>query len=494
MYCRFPESCHQLNKHGFDTPGNYRLDLTKNFTHIKVYCEFPENKTIIKPIENNLCNSSKCQFSYENLEQIQKLVHDSTQACHQNVSLTCTSKQLQWLEINGDKYETNCNKSLIIKSSLVTNITFQSSEISAEIGPLSCQYSAWTPWSQFSSCSTTCGENGIKVRTRQCLASPEDCIENDTEKKACTENLPCKDVFLLIASGNPDPDQGLTELINWSQKKHCKKYISYWDESLSASGGYFNNTPFLCGGQGPNHGRVRNQCWILNSQSWKNAPVEMKQPRVCHASLILGDKIIISGGLASDGYDKLASSEIIHKNGTVEYGPDLQARIHGHCMVLFNSQIWVLGGSHKDKSTVMIHDLDFQFLRFGPLMIDERIFHACTLISIKGQEFLMVLGGSGPFPRTQQVPELLNPITNTWRKVSGVTNLSSRMFYYPSILKLSDETMVVTDEDQLYEVVLKEEVGIEGFKKVMNLKTERSKPVLFNLPNDHFLAKECFNY
>ena len=51
----------------------------------------------------------------------------------------------------------------------------------------------WTTWSLWTTCSVTCGE-GLRMRTRSCQGSPEQCQGDAIQEQTCVEvdcHVPC---------------------------------------------------------------------------------------------------------------------------------------------------------------------------------------------------------------------------------------------------------------------------------------------------------------
>jgi hypothetical protein len=61
-----------------------------------------------------------------------------------------------------------------------------------------------------------------------------------------------------------------------------------------ASGGLLDHKPTICGGYDGNNNR-RNECWQLINNQWKPM-FYLKSKRSSHASLVINNQLIISGG------------------------------------------------------------------------------------------------------------------------------------------------------------------------------------------------------
>ena len=78
----------------------------------------------------------------------------------------------------------------------------------------------------------------------------------------------------------------------------------------------------------------------------------------------------------------LASTELIHPNGTVTNGPSLPAARHGHCMVnLPDGRILIIGAESPrslSKNVLFFDPVDNSFTP-GPSMLFDRKHAGCTL-------------------------------------------------------------------------------------------------------------------
>lgn len=129
----------------------------------------------------------------------------------------------------------------------------------------------------------------------------------------------------------------------------------------------------------------------------------MQYSRSSAASVVVGVGMIISGGLDFEG-TALASSEILTETGTVMEGPDLKVPMHGHCMVLLQNDIYVLGGDRTPKSRkTFIHDSNFNYKSDAPRLIEHRVHFVCSVFENK-----IIVAGDGTSA------EIFDPISNSW--------------------------------------------------------------------------------
>ena len=110
----------------------------------------------------------------------------------------------------------------------------------------------------------------------------------------------------------------------------------------------------------------------------------MSQKRREPASALLNGALWVTGGQNYNPpniYD-LASTELIHPNGTVRNGPSLPAARHGHCMVnLPDGRILIIGAESPrslSKNVLFFDPVDNSFTP-GPSMLFDRKHAGCTL-------------------------------------------------------------------------------------------------------------------
>ena len=180
-------------------------------------------------------------------------------------------------------------------------------------------------------------------------------------------------------------------------------------ELQNASGGLLDQKPTICGGYDGND--YRNECWQLINNQWKPM-FYLKTKRSNHASLVINNQLIISGGY--DGNQRLSSTEIISNGRTLD-GPELQLPLAAHCMVNYNSVIYIIGGKTNSGATAQtwIHSYDMKFIRDGPKMTSARSSHGCATLNIKNKETIIAVGGDW---LSSDSAEFLDPITNSWKE------------------------------------------------------------------------------
>ena len=105
----------------------------------------------------------------------------------------------------------------------------------------------------------------------------------------------------------------------------------------------------------------------------------MSQSRREPASALLNGAFWVTGG--QDGVD-LASTELIHPDGTVTNGPSLPAARQGHCMVnLPDGRILIIGAESPSSlyKNVLFFDPVTKSFTTGPSLLFDRAHAGCTL-------------------------------------------------------------------------------------------------------------------
>lgn len=215
------------------------------------------------------------------------------------------------------------------------------------------------------------------------------------------------DFYLLIATGQPYEESRGVELINWSKKRKCSTtHVAKFPLQLAyATGGSPSNFPMVCGGMYPN-GTHSPHCWTLHENDWFQAPFQMIVPVTCTAGLVINETLIISGGYNLKGTAD-NRTQIVATN-QIQLGPKLKLGVHAHCMVEYNSSIWIIGG--VGVTEVQIYHLNMTFIRQGPRLTKSRNNHGCASFQRKGKEAIIVVGGDGVGAKA----EYLDSSTNKW--------------------------------------------------------------------------------
>lgn len=171
-----------------------------------------------------------------------------------------------------------------------------------------------------------------------------------------------------------------------------------------ATGGNLAGIPTVCGGLYHSNGEWNrlSQCYQLLKGRWRQT-VSLNTARNGAAALEVGYNLILTGGWDQSA-SPISSSEIITKVGKVMNGPDMRQSIGGHCMVLLNNEIFVLGGFRIGESkATYVHDSNFNYLRDAPGLKEYRFHFVCG-----GYEDKIIAAGPG------SSAEVFDTKSSTW--------------------------------------------------------------------------------
>ena len=219
----------------------------------------------------------------------------------------------------------------------------------------------------------------------------------------------------MVATGSPRTDKSQVIDVS-SSSTACANLPSYPFAMSYAAGGVVNGSPIICGGYTRERERERtDSChrFDRNANSWKLIST-MKYKRSWHASTVVNNALFITGGF--DGSSRLATTEYIYANGTVQSGPNLPEARSGHCSVtLHDGKVMILGASYRSslRRNVIIMDPADNSFGSGPSMSYKREHAACTLFHSplhNGRPVVLAAGG-----RNQATAEVYDyTIANQW--------------------------------------------------------------------------------
>lgn len=113
------------------------------------------------------------------------------------------------------------------------------------------------------------------------------------------------------------------------------------------------------------------------------------------SSVILTEKIWISGGKSKAKGENMKSSVTIDINGQITQGPSLEEPLCGHAKIPFQSRIMVIGGwdgKNAALKTTWIYNMDPFYEGEGPALNVARRYHGCC--SVPGRNIIIVAGGN----------------------------------------------------------------------------------------------------
>lgn len=148
-------------------------------------------------------------------------------------------------------------------------------------------------------------------------------------------------------------------------KNYCQDLSDYTYEVNWATGGLLNNiNPLICGGRNSFNIDIL-ECNIIGT----NEKLELMHPRTFSASIVIGDKLWVTGGEISPN-----TSEFILLNEKISMaGPDLPTDFNSHCLTWANdTHVILTGGKNTDVKTFVV-DIHNNFSMVpGPLMHTPR--------------------------------------------------------------------------------------------------------------------------
>lgn len=197
---------------------------------------------------------------------------------------------------------------------------------------------------------------------------------------------------ILILGGWRDGASVKAELVD--KHGNSKVLPDLPQASNFATGGVFDDQPFLCGGNTGLDGTYHRKCFKLSTDilKWQHFAT-LGVARAFASSVILTEKIWISGG-ASQGEGGIVKNSItIDINGQISQGPSLQEPLCCHAKIAFQSRIMVIGGwdgKNRLKKT-WIYNTNPSFEDEGPALNVARSSHGCC--SVPSRNIIIVAGG-----------------------------------------------------------------------------------------------------
>ena len=175
-----------------------------------------------------------------------------------------------------------------------------------------------------------------------------------------------------------------------------------------ATGAFVNSRVVICGGLYP----FTSQCYSLgqNETAWKPSG-NLTTPRWGAASVEMDNKLVIFGGYL---YDHLnATEEIDAETGTVSTGPTMPLGIAWHCAVKLNSTTALIIGGDDGSSYLRssyFYDVKAKTFTSGPLLMEGRRYHGCSILNTGTDSFVVVAGGyNGTYMDSTEVMDLNEP-------------------------------------------------------------------------------------
>jgi len=283
----------------------------------------------------------------------------------------------------------------------------------------------WTPWGDWSGCSSSCG-GGVRERRRQCnnpsasCGGPE-CVGDETETASCNEH-PCGPQAIFIGSGfsNFDlRDKGLgllsltsTEVLDL-ENSTCSRITAELPDNKSNghSSHLLDSNLIICGGS------TSSSCIVSSSPTtgdWRNHSTTIGE-RERHSGTVIDNKIYLVA--SSYGLWSAGQSTEYWDGERWQEGPKLQygALSWGSCTVTTSpTTILVTGGEGHPFTSIRKNAVELNIItgrwRNLPDMTEERFGHSCTVVGRK-----VVVAGPG---RTSAILDL---DTEEWSTAGDMT-------------------------------------------------------------------------
>jgi len=288
--------------------------------------------------------------------------------------------------------------------------------------------------------------------------------------------------LITVATGK-SPRTDKSQLIDVSSESTaCANLPSYPFATDYAAGGVVNGSPIICGGRRSSRERT-DSChrFDRNSNSWELHST-MTSRRAGHASTVVKNALFITGG--NDGSSRLATTEYIYANGTVQSGPNLPESRSAHCSVtLHDGKVMILGAvlSSLDRNVIIMDPADNSFTT-GPSMSYEREQAACTLFNSplhNGRP--VVLAAGGIVQATSEVYDYT--YANQWQTIGSLPTTHDYSFWGARALpSTTGNGAYLQNEEFLYELSCSSS-SCNWSEMTQQLSTPVSGAVMMHLPD-----------
>jgi len=285
----------------------------------------------------------------------------------------------------------------------------------------------WTPWGDWSGCSSSCG-GGVRERRRQCnnpsasCGGPE-CVGDETETASC----PCGGQAIFISGGyggSKTEGYGITstEVLDLENSTFSRTTADLLDSRQYHSSHFLNNSLVICGGTGTTEYPLLPtekyySCIVSSSPTtgdWRNHSTTIGE-RERHSGTVIDNKIYLVA--SSYGLWSAGQSTEYWDGERWQEGPKLQygALSWGSCTVTTSpTTILVTGGEGHPFTSIRKNAVELNIItgrwRNLPDMTEERFGHSCTVVGRK-----VVVAGPG---RTSAILDL---DTEEWSTAGDMT-------------------------------------------------------------------------
>ena len=230
--------------------------------------------------------------------------------------------------------------------------------------------------------------------------------------------------FLITTGKNYEGYQRDSKMIDLSIKggSNCKDWPELPKDVDSATGGVIQDVVVICGGG--ISGKSFDECFSLNSKP-ATLITHMSVNRKYAASLVIDKtKLWITGGLNTDTYSILSSSEYITLEGS-EPGPELTIPIQNHALVAIDNTFSMLIGGMTTGYVVTptTHYFDHQGHNWiqGPDLMQARRSHAAGIVTdqLTTEKLVIVTGGEHNGISLDSTEIIINKQWNQGKQLGG---------------------------------------------------------------------------
>lgn len=198
----------------------------------------------------------------------------------------------------------------------------------------------------------------------------------------------------------------------------CGKTAPYPYPVADSVGFWFQNQPWVCGGEGSTSDRYK-ECYAYdaNADEW-TLKTSMATARAFAAKTTVknGDELWISGG-KDDNNNLLRSVEVLQSDGTFTSGPDLPEPIAQHCIEgVDDNRVFVSGGDvvgdNVGNKKAYMYSFVSQTWDSLPPMLEDRFGHTCQVMSPDADRGVEIVASGGWQSRDSEIFQLN---VDTWR-------------------------------------------------------------------------------
>ena len=222
----------------------------------------------------------------------------------------------------------------------------------------------------------------------------------------------------MVTTGMPYNNGRQTEVIDLNNSSFSCFIPNHFPITLrAASGGLIGQTPFVCGGQtGSGYSKA---CFTLEEDgSWKEdklALLNTARSDAAVGAVVIHNQLVLAGGRGDSG--RLTTMELVSPNTASKTLPvELPGINYSPCVVRWDASTFMViggGGSEVYKETHFVN-IDNNTITDGPPLINGRLYFACNEMSVNGESFIVVAGGSKSTGTTEVLSK--TNVGNGWKQ------------------------------------------------------------------------------